>query len=483
MGFSIIGNSTGNGAEVDILQRQLTVTPKTQDSNGIPTNLGGGERLAVELDSGIVTGAPTNKALKSHEFRRLQVGVDSLLFHDMFNGAAINTSQWSTTLSTMTNTVSGGKSVLNAGSSVAAGTYAVVKSYRTVPVYSGFSTIFEAVIAYQASAPAIPNTVTEVGLGYVATTAAPTDGVFFRWNAAGNFICVVNFNGSETVSAALTPPPINDSTALKIVVGRLYVEFWMNEILQAVIATPAGVGLPVATQNLPISARAYNSSTPPVSAVQLALYSATVYICDLAMERSYEITSAGLGGGGYQGQTTQTMGSTANHTNSVAAVAATLSNTTAGYAKLGGRYLFTTVAGAVSDYALFAFQVPAAAANTPGKTLYIRGVHISSMNIGAIVATTATVLQWAIGVGSTGVSLATGEAATTKAPRVLDLGLQSFPVGAAIGATCTDLDVQFPYPLMCEAGNYVHIILTLPIGTATGSQQIQGTVMVNAIWE
>jgi len=81
--------------------------------------------------------------------------------------------------------------------------------------------------------------------------------------------------------------------------------------------------------------------------------------------------------------------------------------------------------------------------------------------------------------------LATAEAATTKAPRVIDLGLQTFPIGAAIGAMPQngDLDVQFPYPLMCEAGNYVHIILSLPIGTATASQQIQGTVVVNGMFE
>lgn len=479
------GVSGANPAGVDTLNRQLVVVPKTQDTNSNPTNLSGGDRLVVEADAGLVTGAPTNYALLAGEFRRLKIGLESIIIHEMFNGTAVNTAQWSTTLSTMTNTVAGGKSVLNAGSSVATGTYAVVKSYRTIPLYSGFPTIFECVASYQAALSIIPNSVAEIGAGYAATTAAPTDGVFFRWNASGNFICVVNFNGTETVSSPLTPPVPNDSHVFRIVVGRLLVSFWVDEILQASIATPAGVGLPIATQNVPVAARVYNAGVAPTSAVQLAVYSFSAYLGDQDLSRSYEIAMSGLGGNGIQGQTGGTMGTTANHANSTAAVAASLSNTTAGYAKLGGKFLFTTVGSAATDYALFAFQVPAASVNAPGKTLYIRGIHISSINIGAAVATTATVLEWSIGVGATAVSLATGEAATTKAPRVLDLGLQTFPIAAAIGAMPQngDLDVQFAYPLMCEAGGFVHVILNCPIGTATGSQQIMGTVMINAIWE
>jgi hypothetical protein len=483
----IIGDyNTGTGASVDSLNRQLTVTPSTHtaDGNSTPTNIGGGERLAVEVDAGVYTGTAMNRALVAHEFRRLPVSTDTIFLHEVFNGTAPNTAQWNNATSTMTTVVAGGKVTLNSGSSIATNVYDVLKSYRTVPLYAGFPTVFECVASYQAASLGIANTVVEIGVGYAATTAAPTDGVFFRWNATGNLVGVVNFNGTETVSSPITLAlAVNTSYQFKIIVGVKFVEFWIGNVLVAQVATPAGSGLPVATQNAPVTARVYNSGSAPASAVQLALYSLTVYLVDQTPIRAFEMQLAGMGGSGIQGQTSGTMGSTANHTNSTAAVAATLSNTTAGYAKLGGRYLFSTVAGAVTDYALFAFQVPAAAANTPGKTLYIRGIHISSMNIGAAVATTATVLQWAIGVGSTAVSLATAESASSKAPRVLDLGLQSFPIAAAVGTTVPDLDVQFPYPLMCEAGNYVHVILTLPIGTATASQQIQGTVTINAVWE
>jgi hypothetical protein len=484
----IIGDfSTNTGAGVDSSNRQLTVTPNTHstDGNSRPLNIGGGERGVVEVDAGFVTTTPLNRALQAYEFRRLEVSMQSIIFHEMFNGTAINTAQWTNATSTMTTVVSGAKAVLNGGSSIAINTYDVLKSYRTVPLFAGFPLIFECCIAYQAAVLGVPNTVVEFGMGYATTTTAPTDGAFFRWNAAGNLLCVVNFNGVETVSSPITSSILvaNTSNQFKIVVGLNFVEFWVGNIMMAIIATPAGAGLPFATQDVPVTFRVYNAATAPTSAVQLGLYSCSVYLADQNSARSYEMVMAGLGGSAIQGQTGGTMGSTANHINSTAAIAATLSNTAAGYTKLGGRFLFSTVAGAATDYALFAFQVPAASTNVPGKTMYIRGVHISSMNIGAAVATTATVLQWAIGVGSTAASLATTESATTKAPRIIDLGMQSFPIGAAIAQTVPDLDVQFPYPLMCEAGNIVHIIVALPIGTATASQQIQGTVAVNAVFE
>jgi len=243
--------------------------------------------------------------------------------------------------------------------------------------------------------------------------------------------------------------------------------------------------LPVITQDLPISFRVYNStSIAPALAVQLGIFSCSCWQPDLNTNRAYEMTLAGLGASSIQGQSgTGAFGSTANHTNSTGAVNTALNIATPNYTKLGGRFNFTAVGAAVTDFPLFAFQVPVASANVPGKTLYIRGIHISTMNFGAVVATTPTVLQWAIGVGSSTNVLTGAEGAAAKAPRVVDLGQQYFPVGAVIGQTTTDLDIQFPYPLMCEAGNYVHIILCVPVGTATGSEQFQGTVMINGLFE
>ncbi len=69
----------------------------------------------------------------------------------------------------------------------------------------------------------------------------------------------------------------------------------------------------------------------------------------------------------------------------------------------------------------------------------IQGVRIEAFNMGAASATTPTLLQWALGVGSTGVSLATADSLTagTRAPRRISLGIQSIPIGTAIGGITT----------------------------------------------
>jgi hypothetical protein len=177
-----------------------------------------------------------------------------------------------------------------------------------------------------------------------------------------------------------------------------------------------------------------------------------------------------------------TQGSTANMANSASPATATLSNTAAGYTTLGGQFQFAAVASAETDFALFAYQVPAATAAITGRQLYITGVSIDTFNTVVAVATTATVLQWAIGIGSTAVSLATADGAATKAPRRMPLGVQSFPVAAAVGAVDSPIVANFE-PLCVNAGEFVHIILKVPIGTATATEIFRGTVRVESYWQ
>ena len=169
---------------------------------------------------------------------------------------------------------------------------------------------------------------------------------------------------------------------------------------------------------------------------------------------------------------------TANHANSTSPSNATLSNTAAGYATLGGRFAFAAPAGAATDYALFAYPVPST------HRLVVDSVGISTINTGAAVATTATILDWSIGIEATAVSLATTDSGSTVfAPRRIPLGVQAFLSGAAIGAMADDLFREFKTPLKIEPGRYLHIIMQTPVGTATGSQVIRGDVTLNGYFE
>jgi hypothetical protein len=157
--------------------------------------------------------------------------------------------------------------------------------------------------------------------------------------------------------------------------------------------------------------------------------------------------------------------------NSTTPANATLSNTAAGYATLGGLFSFAAVAGAVTDYALFAFTVPV------GYTFNCTGIDITTYNTGAAGATTPTLLQWAVASNSSAVSLA-----TTTLNRVA-LGAQSLPVGIVIGGNVPDMSRKFTTPLVTNGGRMFHVILRMPVGTATASQVIQGAVNINGYFE
>src|SRR5262245_59452995 len=160
-----------------------------------------------------------------------------------------------------------------------------------------------------------------------------------------------------------------------------------------------------------------------------------------------------------------------NHTNSTAPANAALSNTAASYTTLGGLWRFANIAGAETDYALFGFQVPV------GFRLFLKGVRGTAVNEGAVSATTGGVLDWALGLRSTAVSLATASL------RRVPLGIQGLGTASAIGAQFPDLVRRFEPPHVANPGEFVHIILRHPIGTATVSQFIRGTVEVDGFWE
>ena len=168
---------------------------------------------------------------------------------------------------------------------------------------------------------------------------------------------------------------------------------------------------------------------------------------------------------------------TANHANSTSPSSATLSNTAAGYSTLGGRWQFAAVAGAATDYALFAYQVPT------NYRLWIDGITIHTVNTGAAVATTAHILDWSLGINSTAVSLATTDSGSTYGPRRVPLGIQSLIVGAAIGAAAEPIRVKFPTALAVEPSRYAHLILQMPVATATAMQVIRGDALVHGWFE
>lgn len=445
-------------------------------------------------DAGDFLGVPLDIDPETDADYRQRVAQDRLDFQETFSGAALNSAQWSSTVTTMTTAVAAAYLALNAGNSVATSAVARVQSYRSFPLAPGGTLTLTVPIKIAAASVGIANCTWEIGFFIASGITAPTDGVFLRMNASGELRLVASFGGAETQSSPIafttTPTgwdsavlPVNADREILLVVTASEVFLWFNDTLIATLEQPAAQPTFKQAQSLPVSFRIYNASGgAPSSTTQLLIGPMAVTTSGLSNTLSIAETATMMGAGGYQGQSGGTMGSTANWANSAAPAAATLSNTAAGYATFGGQFSFAAPAGAETDFALFAFLVPVIAANAHNKNLMIYGVRIDAVNAGAAVATTATVLQWALGVGSTAVSLATAEAATAKARRVIPLGIQSWIVGAAIGAPVESVRHTFTGGVLAEPGTYVHAILKVPVGTATASQTIRGTVTFDAYY-
>lgn len=455
------------------------------DSSGLHVNLptdptkAGNVRL---LDS---DGNP----IDTTENNYLRVSSVALCTYDQIEGSAVNTNLWNVAdVTTQTITQSGGFINLNAGLSTAINTFANLKSNKILPLYGSLPLLLE-LTARVINLPEA-NGVGEIGIGTVSAGSSPSDGAYFRWDAAGGFYAVINNGGTETRSANLSgttatdttgdsitlPPSANATHLYTLEVVEDHVQFFVDDILVADIATPSGQAYPFNAGRQQIFARTYIGGTSPSLAPQIQVGQMTAKYEDLQQNRSWGELLCSIGRGGYQSPTTP-FGQTANHANSTSPVSATLSNTAAGYSTLGGRFQFAAPAGAATDFALFAYQVPA------GYQLFVNAITIATLNTGAIGGLTGSILDWAVAVNSSAVSLATADGTGTWAPRRIPLGMQSFGISAAIGTQSTDISRRFDYPLVVDSGRFLHIILQVPAGLATASQILRGCVMVNAFHE
>ncbi len=408
----------------------------------------------------------------------LMVGQESMVFYDQVEGAALNSLLWATSTSTMTVTQSSGLIALNAGLSTTAGTYAIVSSIKHIPLYGQYPLLVAFSAAVNTAAQA--NATIEMGIGLAAGTAAPTDGAFVRFAPNGTMQGVVSFGGVES-SAAMTfedddPFVVGNLANWLIIIDNDDVCFMYNGDQVATVPLPVNQPFPTANGRLPVFGRVYNGGSAPATAPRLQIGRVMVAQSVLNQERLWAQTLAGIGRGAYQ-TPVSAYAQTANHANSTSPSSATLSNSAAGYTTLGGRWQFAAPAGAGTDFALFGYQVPT------GYQLFLTGIAISAINTGAAVATTATILDWAVGLNSSAVSLGTTDGASTWAPRRLPLGVQSFQVGAAVGAAASDIVRTFDAPLVVDSGRYLHVIVQVPVGTATASQVIRGTVTINGYFE
>lgn len=454
--FSLLGKVSGNVAEVDA-NNQLLVTT-SQD----PAKAG-----AVRLYD--ADGSP----IAVEENGALSVSQDELILSEQVDGAALNTNKWLTSVSNMTVTQASGFIILNGGASNTASAYAVLNSIMNVPLYGDMPVEFT--FNAKVNTAPIANATIELGLGTASGTGAPSDGAFFRWNPNGSLQAVINNGGSETTANISPLPTINAKHLFSVVMSEDHVEFFIDDVAVADVVNPAGIAYPVSAGHQPVLARAYNGGSSPSTAPQLSIGQVLVRQIAVNLDRPWRDAMAAAGMGSYQSPVT-TFGQTANHVNSTSPASATLSNTAAGYTTLGGRFQFAAVGAAATDFALFAFQIPA-----PYK-FYCTSVAISC-GVSGVGVVTATMLDWSLGINASAVSLATADAAGVWGPRRIPLGLQGFIALLGVGGMASDLSRRFDPPLVIDSSRYLHVILQVPSGAATGSLVFRGDVLITGYFE
>lgn len=455
MSIIIKGGTSGDLAGVDTNNNLKTNTPLIAEQAGFIT-------LSADNDNGDVTGSRYVLSPEVSGDYRLRVGIDQLIFNELFPGSALNSGLWTAPVTTATVTVAGGFANLNAAGSLAINAVARLTTYRHFPCYKSYTTYFEKELQFT-SLPVVGN-VCEWGAFISTGIAAPTDGAFFRLNGVGEFRCVINNNGVETQSDTLdfaTLVGVNQAHGFLIYVMSNKVLFWINNILVAKIDAPAGQGTVTSSQNIPMSFRNYNSTA--VSSAQIMKVSmVNVTLADQNTSKPWSTILAGGGGNSSQGQTGGVIGTTALYTNSLAVSAgAAMTNTTAALGSgLGGQFSALPTLTIGTDGIICSYQVPLGTSILPGKSLYIRGVNVDSV-VTTVLAGNATpiIYLYSLAYGHSAVSLTTTETATSKAARRKMLGINTFGAAAPVGTQGAEVKTNLETPILVQPGEFIQVVV------------------------
>lgn len=406
---------------------------------------------------------------RSDRFGSLGIALNAARLSESFEATTTNPLRWLVTATTMaaTQTTVGGL-LINSGAITTINTGYMIKSTQwfqktqRMPLHTK---IRLRIVPFN-------NSVAEWGFIDASTfNGANTTGAYWQKLSNGDVRPVVTFNGSDITGSNISGS-LNSSNyyTFDVVMDDDAATFFCQDTTTGTLISKQAIKLPLTGARLlsstaiPVGVRLYNTAVAPATAPQLIVTDITVVTLDSDYNYPASHLFAMQGRSGYENP--HTGAQLATFANSAAPSNATLSNTAAGYATLGGLFSFAAVGGAATDYALFGVQIPSPA------NFICTGIDIETWNTGAAVATTPTLLVWGLATGLTAVSLATASHAR------MPIGSQSFPVGAAVGAKAERITKQFNTPVFCPAGRFLDVILRMPVGTATASQVIQGMVNV-----
>src|SRR2546428_3408919 len=406
-GIRVEGDTSGNVAEVNA-GKHLRVAPQLT-----PTVDTGIVAIAGKNDDGTVVAAGRTIRAYVSEGQGLKQAVPVLLWDDTFNALAQNTAKYSFgATGAQTAAQAGGFLILNNSAITTINTGCGLKTFRSFPLFAkaelrcNISALFT--VAPQA------NETYEWGLFAVASegTGTPTDGVFFRRNTSGELRGIVNYNGTETQTAAMTAPSANVNHDYVIVVQTNTVLFYIDDVLRAVITllTDAPTqGQPMSAAAVPLNIRYVIGGSAPALASQIKVSDVFVTSLGPDLGRTFAEDKCGFGHMSYQGQNGGTMGTTGQNANNTNPAATVPTNTTAALgAGFGGKFQRTVTLAAGTDGIIQSFQNPFGTVTQTPRNLVIRGVTIHGVYTVALETSPLTQVV-ALAFGDNAVALPTGE--------------------------------------------------------------------------
>lgn len=484
-GIRLEGNTSGHVAEVDASNNLNVTLPQDLTKAGYAV-------LTAESDSGTITGTPTRRTINVSQGHRLSVGLDTILFDYTFNAAAQDTGTWKFAVNAaMTAAQSGGLLTLNNALTVTTLASASMSSWRYFTQVSNAALVIHGSI--QVSAIPLANQVMEFGLFVPAATIL--DGVYFRYTNAG-LLGNINYNGAEISTGTLLSNMVPNTTyQFQIVCGETNTEFWIdindgNGLkLYTMLSTPAPIGDSFASCALPITIQQRNGlAIGAGTQMQVKMSDCNIIQRSLNLEIPFN-TQQIFQKGSHQGLPGGTMGQLTNMTNSLAPGAGVaMTNTTAALgATLGGQFAALPTLAANTDGIVCGYQVPVGGVAQTPRTLIVTGIHISSM---VTTALTGGPVQYfySLAFGSTALSLATTETAsfvgpTTKIPRRIPIGLETFASAAAIGVVGTSggINILLNSPIIINPGEFI-VLAAKNVGTVTTLGVITFLVTFDHYW-
>ncbi|MCZ2224549.1 MAG: hypothetical protein LC122_13070 [Chitinophagales bacterium] len=425
-------------------------------------NLAGNISMLSEQDDGSILRISRSK-IKSSTDRKLHVDKETILANEIFSGTSYNTHFWYGLSTAMAITAGNGFLTLNANSNIANNSSARFNSYQHFPINSSSNIYLETNLLFT-SFPLSGN-VCEWGFGIAAGVTAPTDGILFRISASGDLRPFFIYDGSEIQGNIIDFKKhvgVGQLTNFIIAINKKSCKFWINDALASEIILPRSAAFFTSTYALPILFRTYNIGvlTTPQS---IKISSVNVSTGNMNFEKDWKHQSSGMLRHSSTIQPGTISRQTAQWANSANPTAAAPTNSSAALGSGLGGIFIANVSGlaAGTDYIISPYQVPVGTSSLPGRTLYITGLNISTVNAGAANGAGGST-TWVVTAShnSTTLALSAGDSPAQKAGRKIPLGTQSIPANAPIGAVATNsIYKNFESPLVISQGSYIVIFI------------------------